>query len=344
MRLLAGDVGGTHTRLTLYEGPADQPPQASATAVYKSQEFTDLAPVIRAFLREHALAPPEGACIGVAGPVRQGRVRLTNVNWQLDAIRLSADLGFPITLINDFHAQAAAIPHLGPHDLVALETNGSAEPEAEEGAPIAILGPGTGLGEALLIPETHGGYRVLPTEGGHSRFAPRDEREIGLLRSLWQTFPEHVSVERVLSGNGLVAIYDYLRGDTPRRPEMATTDPAAVITTQALARGCPICVEAVEMFVAILGDEAANLALKSNAGGGVYIAGGIGPRIAPLMQGTFRRAFITKGRFGSWLRGVPTWLIIRTDSGMLGAWAEAHRLASQPHEQSPERSLMESED
>lgn len=318
MRLLAGDVGGTNTRLALYEDD-----QQIALSSYKNAEQSGLEAIIDGFLADHPGASPAAACVGVAGPVRRGRVRLTNIDWQLDHDQLSARLGYPVQLVNDFQAQAAAVPHL---DLEAdtLDLGPAPEGTPDLGAPIAVLGPGTGLGEALLIPDA-AGHRVLPTEGGHARFAPRDEREVGLLRSLWQIWPEHVSVERVLSGPGLVAIYDHLRGDAPRRPEMATTDPAAVISAQALAGGCPICVEAMEIFIGVLGDEAANLALKSNAGR-VFIAGGIGPRIAPLLQGRLRQAFTAKGRFSSWLRGVPTRLITRSDTGLLGAWAEARRL------------------
>lgn len=317
MRLLAGDVGGTHTRLALYDGET-----MVARETYISADYPDLAPVVSRFLKEGGHPTPDAGCVGVAGPVRHGRVRLTNVSWQLDAEELGEALGFPLALVNDFHAQAAAIPYLDlSADVVSL---GDGE-RAADGEPIAVLGPGTGLGEAILLPDERGGHRVLPTEGGHGRFAPRDEREIGLLRSLWQTYPEHVSVERVLSGPGLTAIYDHLRGDAPRRPEMATTEPPAVITTQALQRTCPVCVETVELFVGVLGDEAANLALKCNAGGGVFIAGGIAPRIQPYLVGAFRRAFIAKGRFSGWLRTVPTYLVTHPDSGLLGAWAEARR-------------------
>lgn len=318
MTILAGDVGGTNTRLALFEGE-----RLVARIDHPSVALDGLAGAIRTFLEAQGARPAAG-CIGVAGPVRRGRARLTNLEWHVDAVELTAALGFPVRLINDFHAQAAAVAALAPDD---VEQIGGGAPEPD--APVAVVGPGTGLGEAIVIPLPGGGRHVLPTEGGHARYAPRDEREIGLLRFLWEQYPEHVSVERVLSGPGLVAIYDYLRGDRPRHPDMARLDPAAVVTRLALEGACPICDEALDIFVGVLGDEAANLALKCNAAGGVYVAGGIAPRLVTLLRdGRLREAFVEKGRFRRWLEAVPLYVIVHPDPGLLGARLEAEALVA----------------
>lgn len=318
MRLLIGDLGGTNTRLAL----------ARADGVFEDQarfatgDLEAFWTGVRGFLGDRR---PAAACLGVAGPVHHGRVSLTNVALELDERVLGDRLGAPFRLINDFHAQAAAIPRLAPDDRESIG-GGAADP----GAPIAVLGAGTGLGEALLVPRGDGTYRVLPTEGGHARFAPRDEREIELLRWLWRRFPAHVSVERVLSGPGLAAIYAFLgeRGGRPgpSSPPPDILDPAE-ITDRALRRACPRCIEALEIFVGIYGDEAANLALKGNAGGGVFLSGGIAPRIGPALHAGFRRAFTAKGRFGSWLERLPVHVVTHPDPGLLGAFVEARALA-----------------
>jgi glucokinase len=272
-----------------------------------------------------ATAPfaPQAACIGVAGPVHRGFARLTNVGWSLDAAHLSARFGFPFALINDFHAQAAAVLALGPGEVVKL---GGGEGYPED--PIAVLGPGTGLGEAYVVPLGGGVRRVVPTEGGHARFAPRDEREIGLLRFLAAQYPGHVSVERVLSGPGLAAIYDCLRGEAPRHEAMGREDPAAVVTRLGLAGECAVCVEALDVFLGVLGDEAANLALKTGARGGVFVTGGIAPRLLSLVQsGRLYAAFVDKGRFRTWLEEIPLFLVTHPDPGLLGARIEALALA-----------------
>ncbi len=316
MIVLAGDIGGTNTRLALFEDarPLDM-------QVWPSVELDGLEVAVDAFLRTAGVRPA-AACLGVAGPVSDGFARLTNVGWSIDADRIAARFGFPVRLINDFYAQAAAIAALGPGDVERL---GGGAPVA--GAPTALLGPGTGLGEAVIVPLARDGRLILATEGGHARFAPRDEREIGLLRFLWEQFPEHVSVERVLSGPGLVDIYDCVRGDAPRHRDMEREDPAAVVTRLGLARECPHCVEALEIFVGVLGDEAANLALKTGARGGVFIGGGIAPRLLPILrEGALRAAFVDKGRFREWLEAIPLAVITHPEPGLLGARLEARAL------------------
>jgi len=321
MRILVGDVGGTNTRLALYDGPD----QVVVSKVLNA-EHAGLADIARAFVAAHAdrYGRPQAACIGIAGPVRRGAVHMTNLGWRTDEAEMSAAVGARCRLINDFHAQALAMPRLTADD---YESIGGDESRVEADAPRVVIGPGTGLGEALLIPGP-AGWIAVPGEGAHTRFAPRDTREIGLLRHLTTLFPGHVSVERVVSGPGLVAVYDYMRGDRPRLPAMASDEPAAVITREPLAGGDADCVAAVEVFVGVLGDEAASLALKVNAGV-VYLTGGIPPRIAPLIRSGIRRSFEAKGRYSAWTRTVPIRLVRHGDPGLLGARVMAESLGGE---------------
>ncbi|MCA9527091.1 MAG: glucokinase [Myxococcales bacterium] len=312
MAVLVADVGGTHTRLARVEGGVMGTPWVAPSA-----RVVDMATTLRAFVAD--AGPVAAACLAVAGPVFGQQVRLTNLGWSLDGADLAAALGVPVRLINDFHAQALAMPHLGPGDVEALD---ALTPALDR--PIAVLGAGTGLGEAFVVPH-RGQWIAVPGEGAHTRFAPRDAREIALLGFLMQRHPGHVSVERVVSGPGLVSVYDFLRGEAPPLAAMATEDPAAVITREALAGGDARCVEAVEIFVGVLGDEAASLALKVNAGV-VYLTGGIPPRIAPLIRSGIRRAFETKGRYAAWAKTVPIRLVQHPDPGLLGARVMAESL------------------
>lgn len=322
MRLLVGDVGGTNTRLALLEDGV-----VVARQDVRNEEHPGLTGVVAGFVG--AFGVPDAGCVAVAGPVRGGAVEMTNIDWQISEGLLAAAAGAPCRLINDFHAQALAMPRLGAEHFEVLGGG-----VVEAGAPRVVIGPGTGLGEAFLVPasertgegRTGEGWIAVPGEGGHKRFAPRGELEVGLLEFLSQRHGSHVSVERVLSGPGLVAIYDYLRDDTPRLAAMAYRDPAAVITDEALAGGDARCVAAVDLFIGVLGDEAANLALQVNAGL-VYLTGGIAPRIRSLLGGRLREAFESKGRYGEWAKGVPIWLVLHPDPGLLGAQVMAERVA-----------------
>jgi len=315
MRVLAGDIGGTTTRLALMEGPA-----VLHQRRYPSGEFQEFAHVLAAFLAEAPQPFPEAGCLAVAGVVHGNRVRATNLPWTLDgeeirdAFRLRR-----LVLINDFQAAAWGVTRVGPEHLVSLG-GGAPDPEG----PRAILGAGTGMGQALVIPCSDG-LKVLPSEGGHADFAPGNRMEIRLLEHLMEDFP-HVSVERVLSGSGLVAIYRFLARDSgmPEDSEvaraMALEDPAAVVTRHALAGTAPLCVEALSMFCSAYGSEAGNLALKCLATGGVYIAGGIAPRILPVLTaGGFREAFEAKGRMAGVLREIPVHVVTHPEPGLLGA-------------------------
>jgi glucokinase len=275
--LLAGDIGGTSTRLAIFDVQAGRlVPVVEATLA--SRDFASLSEAARSFLSSHA-ARPTNACFGIAGPVRRGRVRTPNLPWVIDDAELASDLGFEVRLINDVEASGYGLESLEPGDFALLQAG-----ERDATGNSAIIAAGTGLGEAGLYWD---GRRHLPfaCEGGHTDFAPRDERETGLLRHLKRQY-ERVSTERVLSGPGLQAIYGFLResrgGDEPAwfADEVEEKGAPAAIAEAALKRRDAVCAEALDMFVSIYGAEAGNLALKLMATGGVYLGGGIAPRRA----------------------------------------------------------------
>lgn len=303
--VLVGDIGGTNARLALMRGD-----QVVRQTREPCARWPTLAPLVADFL---AGERPAAACLAVAGPVRRGRVLMTNLGWELEVAELADIAGCPLRMVNDFHAAALATTVLEPGEQLAL-CDGDIDPTA----PAAVLGAGTGLGEAMVVPDGRGGWLVVPGEGAHGRFAPRDARDVELLRTLWKRWPDHVSVERVVSGPGLVTVYDHFRGDAPRHSEMATEDPAAIVVRKGLAAECPHCVATLEVFVRTYAEEAATLALKCNAGV-VYLAGGITPRILPALRAHFRPAFVSKGRYQPWLETVPVRVVTHPDPGLLGA-------------------------
>lgn len=325
MIVLAGDVGGTNARLALVDV---SPNRASILdrQDFPSPKYPGLAEIVTEYLGKVGTRPAN-ACFGVPCPVVDGVCKLTNLNWTLELNSFRKDTGLEdALLINDFAAVGHAIPLLGPEDLIPIRA-GKREPKAA----IAILGAGTGLGQGALVWDGVR-YRVVASEGGHADFAPRNEEEIGLLRFLLTRF-KRVSWERLVSGPGLVNIYRFLvdRGSAPESPavkaEMESGDPAAVITTRALAGTDPICDHALDLFVSIYGAQAGNLALIYRALGGVYLAGGITPRIAPrLTRGEFMTAFGTKGRLSKMIEPVPVNIIVHSAPGILGA----ARLAADP--------------
>ncbi len=315
MRVLAADIGGTNSRLALF-GVDGCIVQERA----RNDEFDGFTPILEAFARRHGA--PDAACLAVAGRVDDGVVWMPNRGWTLHDDALAAVVGAPLCMINDFHAQALAVAQLSASDLVPLD---DLAPTA--GAARVVLGAGTGLGEAYLIPEGDD-WRVVPGEGAHGRFGPRDEREIGFLRHLMKAFPDHVSVERVASGPGLVRAYDYLRGAAPRHPRMVDEVPGAIIIEEGLAGRCPHAAGALEIFLDTLADEAATVAIKCNAGM-VYLSGGMAPRLLPRMVDRFRAAFCNKGRYRSWLETVPVRLVVHPDPGIRGAELAARALLAQ---------------
>jgi glucokinase len=310
--LLAGDIGGTKTDLAMYT-PQDGPRVPHAEAEFRSDGYPNLETMVREYLGRVNL-PVDRACFAVAGPVIAGQAQVTNLPWVIDAAALAQDLQLTaVHLLNDLEAIADAVLLLEPDDLHILNAG-----TPVLGGTIAVIAPGTGLGEAFL---TWDGtrYRAYASEGGHADFAPTNPLQAGLLQSMWDRF-DHVSFEAVCSGLGIPHIYTYLRnrGAAPESPEVmaqlaTAADPTPVIVEAALhpTTPCPLCVATLDNFASILGAEAGNLALKVLATGGVYLAGGLPMRMIPLLDaGGFVRAFRRKGRFADLLARVPIHVLV----------------------------------
>jgi glucokinase len=315
MKVLAGDIGGTNARFAIIEGD-----KILFEKHYPSRDFDKFEEVFAVFVEDAPEPVPLCACLAVAGVVEGNRVEATNIPWTIDGNDLKKRFGLEtLRLINDFEAAAMGITVLHRDHLVQI---GGGKPISD--GPKAMLGAGTGLGQAILAP-CNKGYRVLPTEGGHVDFAPRNEEEMRLLKYLMKKFP-HVSVERILSGPGLVHIYEFLLEEQNYKESVFTKqsakgkDKATHITRHALQGTDELCRQAVSMFCSIYGAEAGNLALKCLATGGVYVAGGIAPKILPILsEGGFRQAFESKGRMEKVLKHIPTYIVISPQLGLLGA-------------------------
>jgi glucokinase len=319
--LLAGDIGGTKTNLAIFSPETGwRVPYAEAT--FPSANYSSLEALVLEFLAQHNFSI-ERASFGVAGPVVGGRATITNLPWVMEETQLQQALHIPsVRLLNDLDAIAHAVPYLESQDLHTLN-----EGQAVSGGAIAVIAPGTGLGEAFLTWDgSH--YQAHTSEGGHADFAPTNSFQIELLRYLLTRFP-HVSFERVCSGKGLPNIYAYLR-DTGYAEEpqwlaeqlAATQDWTPIIVNNALDtdKACELCVATLNAFVSILGAEAGNLALKVLSTAGVYLGGGIPPRILPYLDGErFRQAFTHKGRFTPILVHMPVHVILNPGVALLGA-------------------------
>ena len=319
--LLVGDIGGTKTNLALVSaGRGLEFPLAEAT--FPSRQYPSLEAMVHAFLAG-ADWVVKAACFGVAGPVVGGRAVTTNLPWIVDERELEVALGLSsVYLLNDLDAIAQAVPRLQADD---LETLHSGEPTPN--GPIAVLAPGTGLGQAFLTwgPE---GYQSHPSEGGHVDFAPTDALQSEMLRYLWRRF-EHVSYELVCSGRGLPNIYAFLKeSGYAREPDWlaeelaGAADPTPIIVGAALEgkRPCELCQKTLDLFISILGAKAGNLALQVMATGGVYLGGGIPPKILPaLRDGRLLKSFVGKGRFSDLLARVPIHVILNPKAALLGA-------------------------
>jgi len=322
--ILAGDIGGTNTRLAFATMEGDLP-HFIAEATFPSRGHGSLEAILRRFVSEQP-HPVAQACFGVAGPVRHGRCETTNLPWVVDARHLSRELGLEtVGLINDLEANAYGIAVLEPKDFVVLNTGA---PDA--GGNAAIISAGTGLGEAGLYWDGEK-HRPFATEGGHATFAPRTPLEMDLLHFLTKQFG-HVSYERVLSGPGLVNIYTFLRdtGHAEEPPWLAERlrkqDPSAVISQAALEGKSALCEQALDLFVSLYGAEAGNLALKVMATGGVFLGGGIAPKIIRRLQGAlFLAAFTGKGRMRPLLEAMPVRVILNDKTALLGAARYAGR-------------------
>lgn len=317
--ILGGDIGGTNTRLAFFEGTPDRL-QPVHIQIFPSGRFSGPVEIIRKFLGINP-HPIDAVCFGLPGAVVNGRVETTNLPWVVDARQMAVDLGVPsITLINDLFANAHGIALLEETDFVVLNPG---LPNSTGNR--ALISAGTGLGQAGLYVDERGEYHPFPSEGGHADFAPRNDLEMDLLRYLMGRF-EHVSYERVLSGPGLYNIYQFLRetgrGEEPAwlAEQIALGDPSAAISKSALEGTSGICVQALDIFVALYGAEAGNLALKMLATGGTYVGGGIAPKIIRKLSSTaFMKAFTAKGRIGGVLKDIPVRVITNDKTALLGA-------------------------
>ena len=325
--ILAGDVGGTKVHLALYDFKNGKL-EYSRDEKYAAKEYAGLEEIVKEFL---GAAKVDAACFGVPGPVRNGRLRLTNLPWTLDSRELSSGLNIThVFLINDLEANGYGVAELSADQIFTL-----AEGDAGQVGNRALIAAGTGLGEGLLMWNGHT-HIPYPSEGGHSDYAPRNEDEIDLLRFLKQKYDGRISFERVVSGMGLTNVYDFLREvrgmEVPKwlAKRMAAEDPNAVITECALASKSEICVKALDMFVSAYGAEAGNLALKILSVGGVYVGGGIAPKILEkLKDGTFMKAFTDKGRMSQLLVNTPVRVILESRTALIGAAAYAEARAAE---------------
>ena len=319
--LLAGDIGGTRTRLALYDESTGALRRAASTQ-YESRSASTLEEIVVRFLQESGNPDTTAACFGVAGAVVGGKVRTTNLPWQVSETGLAERLNIPrVRLLNDLEAAAHGVVAItDPASLVSLQAGSL----PEERRALALVSAGTGLGVALMWWNGHE-YQVAPSEGGHCDFAPQDDVEDALVVWLRAHFG-HVSYERIVSGPGLVNLYRFLR-EYRKTPEPAwlTTrigvgDPAPVIAEAALDHADPVCDETLTRFVRIYGAAAGNYALTSLAVGGVFLGGGIAPKIlSRLTDGQFLEAFAAKGRFAEAMRKMPIHVVIAPDVALLGA-------------------------
>ena len=315
--ILAGDIGGTKTILAFLFSDKKQTLRLEKT--YQSQAYPNLEAVIEDFMkgREESVS---SACFAVAGPIVDGRCEATNLPWVVDAQRLKDAFGFnSVSLLNDLEATALGALYLEDQEIRVLNRG-----EADSRGNMAVIAAGTGLGEAGLFWDGSR-YRPIASEGGHSDFAPRNPIEIQLLEYLLKKF-RTVSYERVLSGPGLFDIHQFLKesghGDEPAwvTERLKKEDPSAVIAEVGLSGKVSLCMKSMELFVSLYGAEAGNLALKFMATGGVYIGGGIAPKILDkLVDGTFLKAFTDKGRFASLMRRIPVKVILNPKTALRGA-------------------------
>ena len=325
--ILAGDVGGTKVNLALFDF-TDGKLTPSRDKQYPAKQYSGLEEIVREFMGTDKV---RAACFGVPGPVREGRLRLTNLPWTIDSRELAADLSIDyVFLINDLQANGYGIAELGPDQIYILS-----EGDASQIGNRALISAGTGLGEGFLVWDGRS-YIPYPSEGGHTDFAPRNEDEIDLLRFLRQKYNGRISFERVVSGMGLTNVYEFLREvrgiEEPNwlAQRIANEDPNAVITELALAAKSEICEKATNMFVSAYGAEAGNLALKVLSVGGLYVGGGIAPRILEkLKDGTFMKAFTDKGRLSQLLINMPVRVILESRTALIGAAAYAEARAAE---------------
>jgi len=319
--ILAGDVGGTKVHLALYEISGGNLKQVRDRQ-FPAREYKGLEVILKEFLVAEKVT---AACFGVPGPVHEGPMRLTNLPWTLDRRELARDLKIDhVFFVNDLQANGYGIAELKAEQIYTLS-----EGDARQVGNRALISAGTGLGEGFLVWDGRD-YVPYPSEGGHADFAPRNEDEIDLLRFLRKKYNGRISFERVVSGMGLTSIYEFLRDvrgmEEPAwlAGQMTQEDPNAAITESALKGTSEICEKALDMFVSVYGAEAGNLALKILSVGGLYVGGGIAPRILEkLKDGTFMKAFTDKGRLSPLLVNMPVRVILESGTALIGAAAYA---------------------
>ncbi|MFL2936592.1 MAG: glucokinase [Myxococcota bacterium] len=314
---LVADIGGTNARFGIARGNSDQGFSLEQIQRFKNRDFKDLGEAALAYLADCTGSRPQRGCIAVAGPVGPGLIQLTNSTWQFEPDALAHDLGLESLLpVNDFAAQARGAPLVRAEETVAV-----IEATPDPHSPCAVLGPGTGLGLGILLPQP-GGTIVVPTEGGHAGFAPRTEEQRAVGHQLAQDYG-FVSWERLLSGPGLVNTYRALS----RIEGLVTPDPQPEeITQEALADSTSLSRRVVDFFCAVLGGYAGDVAVMIGARGGVYLSGGILPRIQPLLESSdFKAQFIERGPMSGYTEGIPVWLSLSKEAPLLGAAALAEK-------------------
>jgi len=318
--ILAGDIGGTKTNLALFEVKEGKL-SLFKQAQFASREFSSLRDVIIAFEAKIAMTEVSAACFGIAGPVIDGRCRTTNLPWDISTEDLQKHLGTEkVRLMNDLEATAYGMLYLPEEEFVNLNPTGC----AVEGNR-AVIAAGTGLGEAMLYHDSKQ-YHPIGSEGGHCDFAPVTTQQDALLKWMRNRYPEHVSFERILSGPGIYTLYEFLRdsGFAPEPTSMLKIeegeDKSAMVSECALKEHDPLCMETLHLFAEIYGAEAGNLALKTMSLGGVYIGGGIAPKILPILTNQhFMNGFVSKGRFEEMLRGMQVKISLNAETALLGA-------------------------
>jgi glucokinase len=325
--VLAGDIGGTKTNLALFSVHGEKL-HSESVRTFPSKRYSGLVPVLQDFLAgtHHAI---DSACFGIAGPVVDGKVKTPNLPWMVDTAESRRALKLDsVTLLNDLEAGAYGILTLENDEFYTLN-----EGTMRHSGNKALIAAGTGLGQAILYDDGRH-FHPLASEGGHADFAPRNDMEIELLRHLIGRFG-HVSNERVVSGPGLSNIYRFLKEVRGREEpywlteRFSADDPSVVISKAALANEAPICIEALNLFVSVYGAEAGNLALRAKAVRGLYVGGGIAPKILEkLKDGTFMRAFVDKGRYTDLLMGIPVQVVLNQQAALRGAAYYAAFLSS----------------
>jgi glucokinase len=314
--ILAGDIGGTNARLAFYESENGKLQQVSER-IFPSRQFREFDDIVSQFLKDSKIHP-DLACFGIAGPVREGRVATSNLPWTIDQARLAEQNDVSsVLLINDLEATAWGIGALGPQDFTSLHSGAGTEGNQ------AVIAPGTGLGEAGLYWDGKQ-HHVFACEGGHADFAPQGALQIELLQFLSRSF-EHVSYERVLSGPGLVNVYDFLLekqegAGSSSGQTAAAGDRAAAISQAAMNGSDSVAEAALDLWISVYGAEVGNWALKAMATGGIFLGGGISPKILPKLTGsTFINAFLQKGRLRPLVESIPVKVITNDKAGLLGA-------------------------